>query len=78
MSLLTNIRGWFRNMLFPQAVAEREFGVSPAVSPKMEQNISLWYAMFIGNPPWQTCDVIAVGASGRRSAGRSRDRRWPS
>lgn len=61
MSLLTNIRGWFRNMLFPQAVAEREFGVSPAVSPKMEQNISLWYAMFIGNPPWQTCDVIAVG-----------------
>lgn len=53
MSLLTNIRGWFRNMLFPQAVAEREFGVSPAVSPKMEQNISLWYAMFIGNPPWQ-------------------------
>ena len=61
MSFLTNIRGWFRNMLFPQAVAEREFGVSPAVSPKMEQNISLWYAMFIGNPPWQTCDVIAVG-----------------
>ena len=48
-------------MLFPQAVAEREFGVSPAVSQKMEQNISLWYAMFIGNPPWQTCDVIAVG-----------------
>ena len=45
MSLLTNIRGWFRNMLFPQAVAEREFGVSPAVSPKMEQNISLWYCL---------------------------------
>lgn len=61
MSFLTNIRGWFRNMLFPQAVAEREFGVSPAVSPKMEQNISLWYAMFTGNPPWQTCDVTAVG-----------------
>lgn len=61
MSILTNIFGRFRNMLFPQAVAEREFGVSPAVSPKMEQNISLWYAMFTGNPPWQTCDVTAVG-----------------
>lgn len=61
MSILTSLWGKFRNILFPQAVAEREFGVSPAVSQKMEKNISLWYSMFINEPPWQTCDVVSTG-----------------
>lgn len=61
MGFMANFWGKFRNILFPQAVAEREFGVSPAVSQTMEKNISLWHAMFINQPPWQTCDVISVG-----------------
>ena len=61
MNFLTNLWGRFRNVLFPKSVAEREFGISPAVSRTMEQNISLWYAMFSGNPPWQNCDVTAIG-----------------
>lgn len=61
MSILTNLLGRFRNILFPQAVAEREFGVSPAVSQKMEKNISLWYSMFANDPPWQNCDVVSTG-----------------
>lgn len=61
MSILTNLLGRFRNILFPQAVAEREFGVSPAVSQKMEKNISLWYSMFVNDPPWQNCDVVSTG-----------------
>ena len=50
-----------RRALFPQAVAEREFGTSPAVSMTMEQQIALWYAMLVNTPPWQDCNVKAVG-----------------
>nr|DAF38398.1 MAG TPA: portal protein [Caudoviricetes sp.] len=61
MNLFSGILNTAKKILFPQAVAEREFGVSPAVSLTMEQHIALWYAMFANTPPWQNCDVKAVG-----------------
>ena len=45
-------------------VVEKEFGVPPAASRKMEDNIALWYAMYINHPPWETCDVRPLGLSG--------------
>ena len=61
MSIFSGIANTVRRIFFPQAVAEREFGVSPAVSLTMEQHIALWYAMLINTPPWQNCDVKTVG-----------------
>lgn len=61
MSFLGSFVNAVRRALFPQAVAEREFGVSPAVSMTMEQQIALWYAMMANTPPWQDCNVKAVG-----------------
>lgn len=61
MSFLGSFVNAVRRALFPQAVAEREFGVSPAVSMTMEQRIALWYAMMVNTPPWQDCNVKAVG-----------------
>lgn len=61
MSFLGNFVNTVRRALFPQAVAEREFGVSPAVSMTMEKYIALWYAMLVNTPPWQDCNVKAVG-----------------
>lgn len=61
MGLVNGIVNTVKRFFFPQAVAEREFGVSPAVSLTMEQHIALWYAMFVNTPPWQNCDVKAVG-----------------
>jgi A118 family predicted phage portal protein len=61
MSFLGSFVNAVRRALFPQAVAEREFGVSPAISMTMEQQIALWYAMLVNTPPWQDCNVKAVG-----------------
>lgn len=61
MSFLGNFVNTVRRTLFPRAVAEREFGTSPAVSMTMEQQIALWYAMLVNTPPWQDCNVKAVG-----------------
>lgn len=61
MSFLGNFVNTVRRALFPQAVAEREFGTSPVVSMTMEQQIALWYAMLVNTPPWQDCNVKAVG-----------------
>ena len=61
MGLVNGIVNTVKRFFFPQAVAEREFGVSPAVSLTMEQHIGLWYAMMANTPPWQNCDVKAVG-----------------
>lgn len=61
MGLVNGIVNTVKRFFFPQAVAEREFGVSPAVSFTMEQHIGLWYAMMVNTPPWQNCDVKAVG-----------------
>lgn len=61
MSFLGNFVNTVRRALFPRAAAEREFGVSPAVSMTMEQQIALWYAMLVNTPPWQDRNVKAVG-----------------
>lgn len=61
MSFWGNFVNTVRRALFPQAAAEREFGVSPAVSMTMEKYIALWYAMMANTPPWQDCNVKAVG-----------------
>lgn len=61
MRFLGNFVNTVRRALFPRAVAEREFGTSPAVSMTMEQQIALWYAMLVNTPPWQDCNVKAVG-----------------
>jgi A118 family predicted phage portal protein len=60
MGLVNGIVNTVKRFFFPQAVAEREFGASPAVSLTMEQHIGLWYAMMVNTPPWQNCDVKAV------------------
>lgn len=61
MGLVNGIVNTVKRFFFPQAVAERGFGVSPAVSLTMEQHIGLWHAMMVNTPPWQNCDVKAVG-----------------
>lgn len=61
MSFWGNFMNSVRRALFPQAAAEREFSVSPAVSMTMEKYIALWYAMMANTPPWQDCNVKAVG-----------------
>lgn len=61
MGLVNGIVNTVKRFFFPQAVAEREFGAFPAVSLTMEQHIGLWYAMMVNTPPWQNCDVKAVG-----------------
>ena len=61
MGLVNGIVNTVKRFFFPQAVAERELGASPAVSLTMEQHIGLWYAMMVNTPPWQNCDVKAVG-----------------
>lgn len=61
MGLVNGIVNTVKRFFFPQAVAEREFGASLAVSLTMEQHIGLWYAMMVNTPPWQNCDVKAVG-----------------
>lgn len=61
MGLVNGIVNTVKRFFFPQAVAEREFGASPAVSLTMEHHIGLWYAMMVNTPPWQNCDVKAVG-----------------
>lgn len=61
MSFWGNFMNTVKRALFPQAAAEREFGVSPAVSMTMEKYIALWYAMMVNTPPWQDCNVKAVG-----------------
>ncbi len=48
----------------PAGTIEKEFGAYPAASRKMEDNINLWWAMYINHPPWETCDVRPLGLPG--------------
>ncbi len=43
---------------------EREFGVYPAASRKMEDNIDLWWALYVDRPPWMTDCVRPLGLPG--------------
>lgn len=48
----------------PAGTIEKEFGVQPAASRQMEDNINLWWAMYTNHPPWETCDVRPLGLPG--------------
>lgn len=48
----------------PTGLIEQEFNAMPAASRQMDDNISLWYAMYINQPPWATCDVRPLGLPG--------------
>ena len=45
----------------PAGVIEKEFGAYPSASRQMEDDINLWYAMYINHPPWENCDVRPLG-----------------
>lgn len=63
-NFFTGIFGRMKNFIFPHAAAQREFGVPPAASQTMEQNINLWYAMYINQPPWATKEIVPLGLPG--------------
>lgn len=48
----------------PAGTIEKEFGVRPAASRKMEDNINLWWALYTNHPPWESCDVRPLGLPG--------------
>ncbi len=60
-NIFTGMFNRVKNFIFPQATTQRVFGVDTAVSQVMEQNINLWYAMYINQPPWRTERVVPVG-----------------
>lgn len=47
-----------------ESAIKQAFQVSTAVTKDMQQNINLWYSMYINRPPWETCDVQSVGLPG--------------
>ena len=64
---------WARNLfgfgklnkeITPAGIIEKEFGVQPAASRKMENNINLWWAMYTNHPPWESCEVRPLGLPG--------------
>lgn len=56
--------GKLNNETTPAGTIEKEFGVQPAASRKMEDNINLWWAMYTNHPPWESCDVRPLGLPG--------------
>lgn len=60
-NIFTGLWGRLKNFIFPQAAVQRAFDISPAVSQTMEQNINLWYSMWINQPPWATSQVTPLG-----------------
>lgn len=67
MGFLDWVRGMFGKLnkeSIPTGLIEQEFNAMPAASRQMEDNISLWYAMYINQPPWATCDVRPLGLPG--------------
>lgn len=61
MGFVSTILAKIRGYMFPQAAVEQAFQVKPAVSQTMEQNIGLWYAMYINEPPWADDRVRPLG-----------------
>lgn len=47
-----------------EASIETAFQKKTAVSKDMTQNINLWHAMYINEPPWATCEVQSLGLPG--------------
>lgn len=60
-NILTSLFGRIKNFIFPSAAAQRAFQVSPVASQTMQQNINLWYAMYINQPPWATKEIVPLG-----------------
>lgn len=60
-NIFTGVWNRFKKFIFPQETTKKVFGVEPAVSQVMEQNIDLWYAMYINQPPWKTDKIIPIG-----------------
>lgn len=56
--------GQKNNQNIPTGVIDKEFNALPAASREMEDNINLWYAMYINQPPWANCDVRPLGLPG--------------
>lgn len=60
-NIFTGLWGRLKNYIFPQAAVQRAFDVSPAVSRTMQENLNLWYSMWINQPPWATPQVVPLG-----------------
>lgn len=58
-SLYSKFKTWWGN-LFPSGAANREFDVTTAIPQDMERDLALWYNMYLGEPPWETHDVISL------------------
>lgn len=50
-----------KNFIFPSAAIQRTFQVTPEVSQTMEQNIGLWYSLYVNQPPWKTKEIVPIG-----------------
>lgn len=66
MGFLDWAKSFFRvqKQTTPAGTIEQQFGVQPAASKLMEDNINLWYAMYINRPPWETDCVKSIGLPG--------------
>lgn len=65
MGFIDRLRGLFFGKLnrktTPAGTVEKEFGVRPAASRQMEDNIDLWWNLYVDNPPWATDCVRPLG-----------------
>lgn len=65
MGFIDRLRGLFfgkqNKKTIPAGTVEKEFGVSPAVSREMEENITLWWNLYKNHPRWETCEVRPLG-----------------
>lgn len=65
MGFIDRLRGLFFGKLnrktTPAGTVEKEFGVRPAASRQMEDNINLWWNLYTDNPPWETDCVRPLG-----------------
>lgn len=66
MGFLDWAKSFFRvqRQTTPAGTIEQQFGVRPAASRLMEDNINLWYAMYINRPPWETDCIKSIGLPG--------------
>lgn len=65
MGFIDRLRGLFFGKLnrktTPAGAVEKEFGVRPAASRQMEDNINLWWNLYTDNPPWETDCIRPIG-----------------
>lgn len=60
-NFFTGLFGRFKNYLFPSAAVQKTFDVTPEISQTMEQNINLWYSLYVNQPPWKTRKIVPLG-----------------